>query len=73
MNKASMCYDTEQDQWFVRIRDRWYGLRCGESFEIYIDKQAFPCRLELDAYSWYVILEESSFALRPRSVYSIII
>lgn len=66
----SIHYDIGQEQWCVRQGGRSYRLRCGECFNLYIGKTAYPCRLELDT-EWYVILPETQFTLHTRTEYSV--
>ncbi|SED10857.1 DUF5348 domain-containing protein [Paenibacillus sp. GP183] len=66
----SIYYDIEQEKWCMRQGVRSYGLHCGECFDLYIGKTAYPCRLELDT-DWYVILPETKFTLHLRTVYQV--
>ena len=68
--KTSMYYDHPQDQWMVRIEEKPYPVHCGEHLKIFIGKQGFPCRLELD-WSWYVILPDTRFSLHKNTVYTV--
>jgi|HigsolmetaAR206D_1030411.scaffolds.fasta_scaffold14703_2 hypothetical protein len=70
MNKNRMRYDHEQEQWYVDIRGMKYALHCGESFELYIGRKSFPCRLEL-AKNWYVIMDDVRFDLREGDQYTV--
>jgi len=65
---SRMHYDPQQNRWMTSIGERDYPLHCGESFTLYIGKQGFACRLELDL-SWYVILHHTRFILHPKAAY----
>jgi hypothetical protein len=65
-----MSYDQIQDQWYVVLSGREYGLHCGESFELYIGRKAIPCQLEL-ADKWYVIMEDTRLDLREDDHYTV--
>lgn len=49
---------------------RDYGLHCGETFELLLGRTRFPCRLEM-ADSWYVVIADTTLALRPKETYTI--
>lgn len=67
-----MKFDAGQDCWVVNLRGQWYGLHCGEHFEIVLGGRNIPCRLELDL-EWYIIMLDVTFYLRNRDTYKIII
>lgn len=68
MNRTKMRYDQNQDQWYVNLSGKEYGLHCGESFELYIGRKAIPCQLEL-AKKWYIIIENIRLDLREDDEY----
>jgi len=70
--KRSMYYDSEQDQWMIKTEEEPYlmPMYCGEHLNLFIGKQGFPCRLELD-WSWYVILPDTKFSLHKSTVYTV--
>ncbi|MFC4620574.1 DUF5348 domain-containing protein [Camelliibacillus cellulosilyticus] len=67
-----MIYDDDSDRWIVDFNGRFYGLHCGETFELAIGKTAIPCRIELDSV-WYIVLQGIRFNLRKQDTYRIII
>lgn len=72
LKKTRMRYDQMQDQWYVDLTGRKYGLHCGESFELYIGHEAIPCQLELGS-KWYVIMGDTRLDLRENDQYKVII
>ncbi|MDC3424245.1 DUF5348 domain-containing protein [Aquibacillus sp. 3ASR75-11] len=70
MKGKRMFYDPEEEQWYVDIQGRKYGLHCGETIYFYIGRNAIPCRLEL-SYKWYVIMGEMRFDLREKDQYTV--
>ncbi|MFD1708467.1 DUF5348 domain-containing protein [Siminovitchia sediminis] len=70
MNKSSMYYDRQEEQWYVHLRGNDYALQCGESFGLYIGQKSIPCRLEL-GNKWYVVMEDVRFDLREDNKYQI--
>lgn len=68
--KFPMRFDSECERWCVELQGRNYGLHCGESVEIYIGGEPFPCSLEMDR-QWYVILKDVRFYLRPSDKYMV--
>lgn len=68
--QTSMYYDDQQDQWMVDVNQEAYPMHCGEHLNLFIGKQGFPCRLELD-WSWYVILPDTKFSLHKNTVYTV--
>ncbi|MFO2551187.1 DUF5348 domain-containing protein [Alicyclobacillus cycloheptanicus] len=65
-----MRHNPQNDRWTVRTGEREYGLHCGETFDLVVEGQPYPCRLEM-AETWYVILGNVGLALRPREVYQV--
>lgn len=69
--KTQLTYDSSTDQWGVTIKNRWYGVGCGECFGLRIGKSFIGCRLEIDS-NWYVILpDDTRFILHPRTSYMV--
>jgi hypothetical protein len=68
--QTSMYYDAQQDQWVVNVEQKAYPMHCGEHLKLFIDKQGFPCRLELD-WTWYVIFRDTRFSLHKKTVYTV--
>jgi hypothetical protein len=68
--QTSMYYDEQQDQWMVHVDQKAYPMYCGEHLNLFIGKQGFPCRLELD-WSWYVIFPDTRFSLHKNTVYTV--
>lgn len=68
--KTSMFYDDQQDQWMVQMEQDQYPMHCGEQLNLFIGKQGFPCRLELD-WSWYVIFQDTRFSLHKNTIYTV--
>jgi hypothetical protein len=70
LKKTRMHYDQMQEQWYVDLAGRKYGLHCGESFELYIGRKAIPCQLEL-SNKWYVIMGDTRLDLRENDQYKV--
>lgn len=69
---SEMKYDFEQDRWTINLRGRWYGLHCGEGFELVLGERTIPCRLELDL-QWYIVMPGARLNLRTRDTYKFMI
>lgn len=70
MRDAQMRYNPHTDRWTVQSNEQEYGLHCGETFDLVLEGQLYPCRLEM-AETWYVVLGDAGLALRPREVYQV--
>ncbi|SFM05150.1 hypothetical protein SAMN03159341_1157 [Paenibacillus sp. 1_12] len=68
--KIEMCFDPDQDRWYVELNGRNFGLHCGEGFDLYIGGEPFPCRLEMDRH-YYIILKDVRFNLRKSDKYMV--
>mgnify|MGYP001409542328 CR=1 FL=1 len=69
---VEMVYDDDLERWMIDLDGRYYGLHCGECFELVIGIMKIPCRLELDS-QWYVMMQEVRLNLRPKDTYRVII
>jgi hypothetical protein len=65
-----MIYDLIQERWVVELNGRHCGLHCGEVFELNLQRQTMPCRLEMDD-EWYIILKGARMNLRTHETYKI--
>lgn len=56
MYEGILIYDRELDRYDIRFSaDEYYGgLHCGECFEVKLDKEWIPTRIEL-ARDWYLV------------------
>lgn len=71
-SETTMIYDDVQNRWLVDLNNRFYGLHCGECFDLVIGNDRIPCRLELDR-DWFVIIQDVRMNLRTQDSYKVII
>lgn len=69
-NRIRLSYDSDHNQWYVKLGGRQYSLHCGECFDLYVGDKAYECRLELHR-DWYIILYNTKFVLHRKTTYSI--
>ncbi|WP_067623442.1 DUF5348 domain-containing protein [Alicyclobacillus acidiphilus] len=70
MHRSRLSYQPNMNRWVVTTGTTDYGLHCGETFELLLGRTRFPCRLEM-ADSWYVVIADTTLALRQRETYTI--
>jgi hypothetical protein len=63
-------FDPDEDRWVAMRNGKSCSLHCGEQFEVLIDGQPIPCRLECGR-EWYVIMGDTKFTLRSSDAYSV--
>lgn len=70
MLRTRLSYQPDMDRWAVVAGNKDYGLHCGETFDLLLGGARYPCRLEL-ADSWYLVIADTTLALRPKETYTI--
>ncbi|WDL98499.1 DUF5348 domain-containing protein [Alicyclobacillus sp. ALC3] len=70
LKDARLEYDGELQRWVVEGDGEWYGLHCGEAFQLRIGDKDQIVRLEM-ARSWYVIADGVPLGLTEGRTYRV--